>query len=59
MAKKWAIREGEPLKVRVVRETERESWTDANGRPMRVRIKQRVLRIIATIIVMLLGASCR
>ena len=60
MSKKWTIDKGEPIKVRLVQETERaDEGEGLCDRPIRVKIKSRLLRLIVTLIALALGISCR
>lgn len=54
MAKKWAISNQPPLKVRLVKETEQTDWGDAIDRPNRIRtIGRRIVKVL-----LLLWALC-
>lgn len=57
MAKKWTIREGEPLKVRVVGMTEGDGNHDrVVNRTPRVRILSRIAKVLVALWVMSIGA---
>ncbi len=60
MAKKWAIREGKPIKVRVVDTKENDSNQErVVNRSPRVRIISRIVKLAALLLGIAVGASCR
>lgn len=57
MAKKWAISDEPPLKVRLVQETERAEWGDVTDRPKRMRvIGRRIVKVLLVLWALSVGS---
>lgn len=57
MAKKWAISDEPPLKVRVVQEIERADFGDVTDKPKRMRtIGRRIVKVLVALWVLSIGA---
>ena len=57
MAKKWAIDDGSPLKMRLVKEIERSQDAEPIDKPNRVRIiSRRIVKVLVTLWMLSVGA---
>jgi len=57
MAKKWAISDEPPLKVRVVQEVERADWGDVTDKPTRMRtIGRRIVKVLLALWALSIGS---
>lgn len=55
MAKKWAISDEPPLKVRLVQETESTDWGDVKDKPKRMRILSRIAKVLVALWALSIG----